>query len=61
MQPFTVDDIQALAAAGVKDDAIEKEIEISQSKFTPADIEAAQQASPPIHPAVIAYMQSHAS
>jgi hypothetical protein len=61
MQPFTVDDIKALTAAGVKPDAINKEIEISQSKFSPQDIAAAQQANPPIDPAVIACMQSHSS
>ena len=61
MQPLTLDDIKALTAAGVKPDAINKEIEISQSKFTPQDITGAQQANPPIDPAVIAYMQSHSS
>jgi len=61
MQPFTVDDIEALTAAGVKPDAINKEIDISQSKFTPQDIATVQQANPPINPAVIAYMQSHSS
>ncbi len=59
MQPFTVDDIKALTAAGVKPDAINKEIEISQSKFSSQDIAAAQQANPPIDPAVIEYMKSH--
>ena len=61
MQPFTVDDIKALTAAGVRPDAINKEIELSQSKFGPQDIAAAQQANPPIDPAVIACMQSHSS
>jgi len=61
MQSFTVDDIKALTAAGVKPDAINKEIEISQSKFSPQDIATAQQASPPIDPAVITCMQSHSS
>ncbi len=60
MQPFTVDDIKALTAAGVKPDAINKEIEISQSKFCPQDIVAAQQANPPIDAAVIAYMKNSA-
>ena len=59
--PITVDDIKALTKSGVKPDAITKEIDISQSKFSQADIVAAQQANPPIDPAVIAYMQSHAS
>ncbi len=61
MQQFTVDDIKALTAAGVKPDAITKEIDISQSKFSPQDIAAAQQANPPVDPAVIEYMKSHAS
>ena len=61
MQQFTVDDIKALTAAGVKPDAITKEIDISQSKFSPQDIAAAQQANPPVDPEVIEYMKSHAS
>jgi hypothetical protein len=61
MQPFTVDDIKALTAAGVRPDAINKEIDISQSKFSPQDIAVAQQANPPIDPAVITHMQSHPS
>ena len=61
MRQFTVDDIKALTAAGVKPDAITKEIDISQSKFSPQDIAAAQQANPPIDPEVIEYMKSHAS
>ena len=61
MQQFTVDDIKALTAAGVKPDAITKEIDISQSKFSPQDIAAAQQANPPVAPEVIEYMKSHPS
>lgn len=61
MQPLSLDDIKALASAGVKADAINKEIEISQSKFTAQDIAAAKQATPPVDPAVIACMQSHSS
>jgi len=61
MQPFTVKDIEALTTAGVKPDAIKQEIDMSQSKFTPQDIAAAQQANPPIDPQVIACMQSHSS
>jgi outer membrane lipoprotein SlyB len=58
--PLTVDDIKALTAAGVKPDAITQEIKISQSKFSPHDITAAQQANPPVDPAVIEYMNNHA-
>ena len=59
MQPLSVDDIKALTAAGVKPDAINQELQQSQSKFTAQDIAAAQQAVPAIDPAVIAYMQGH--
>jgi hypothetical protein len=57
--PLTVDDIKALAAAGVKSDAINHEIEISQTKFTAQDIAAAQQAN--LDSAVIECMKSHSS
>ena len=60
-QPLTVDDIKALASAGVNDNAIEHEIDVSQSKFSQQDIAAAQQANPPIDSTIIAYMQSHSS
>jgi len=59
MQQFTVDDIKALTAAGVKPDAINKEIEMSHSKFSASDIATAQRANPPIDSTVIAYMQNH--
>jgi len=59
MQPLTVDDIKALAAAGVRSDAINKEIDISQSKFSQSDIAAAQLAN--VNSEVIAHMQSHPS
>jgi len=61
MVPLTLDDIKALTAAGVKPDAIKKEIDMSQSKFSSQDIAAAQQASPPIDAAVIQDMKSHSS
>lgn len=61
MVPLSLDDIKALTAAGVKPDAIKKEIDISQSKFTSQDIAAAQQATPPIDSAVIDDMKSHSS
>ena len=54
-----MDDIKALAAAGVKKEAITHEIEISQSKYGPQDIAAAQQAN--VDPAVIECMKSHSS
>jgi hypothetical protein len=57
--PITVDDLKALAAAGVKPDAIKHQIEISQTKFTAQDIAAAQQAN--LDSAVIECMKSHSS
>lgn len=59
--PLSVDDIKALASAGVKTDAIKKEIEVSHSRFSAQDIAAAQQANPPIAPEVIEYMKSNPS
>lgn len=61
MVPLSLDDIKALTAAGVKPDVIDKEIDISQSKFSAQDIAAAQQANPPIDSAVIQDMKSHSS
>jgi surface antigen len=59
--PLTVNDIKALTSAGVKPEAITKEIDISHSRFTPQDIAAAQQANPAVDPAVIEYMKNHPS
>ncbi len=59
--PLTLDDIKALAAAGVKKDAIKKEIDISQAKFNTQDIEAARHADPPVDPDVIEYMKQRQS
>jgi len=60
--PLKVDDIEALTRAGVKPDAIIKAIRESQaSAYSPADINAAQQSSPPVDPSVIAYMQNPTS
>jgi transcription initiation factor TFIID subunit TAF12 len=61
MQPLTVDDIKALSSAGVKPEAITKEIDISHSKFSPQDIAAAQQATPAVDPGVIEYMKNRQS
>jgi outer membrane lipoprotein SlyB len=58
--PITVDDIKALTAAGVKTDAIKQEIEVSKSTFSAQDIALTQQANPPVDPAVIECMKSHA-
>ncbi len=59
--PITVDDIKALTAAGVRTDAIKKEIEISRATFNSQDIVAAQQANPPVAQEIIECMMSHAS
>ncbi len=57
--PITVDDIKALASAGVKADAIKQEIEVSKATFNAHDIAVAQQAS--VDPNVIECMKSHSS
>ena len=57
--PLTVDDIKALAAAGVNNDYIIQEIGDSKAVYSPADIAAAQQANPPVNQAVIDCMKSH--
>ena len=60
--PLKVDDIEALTKAGVKPDAIISAIKESQAPpYSPADIQAAQQASPPVDSSVIAYMQNPTS
>lgn len=60
--PLKVDDIKALTAAGVKPEAIINAIKQSKvSAYSAADIQAAQQANPPVDPSVIAYMQNPAA
>jgi len=60
--PLKLNDIEALTSAGVKPDAIIKAIKESQAPpYSPGDIQAAQQASPPVDPSVIAYMQNPTS
>lgn len=59
--PLSVNDVQQLTAAGVKSDTIIQEMQVSQGTYSSSDIAAAQQANPAIDPAVITYMQSHAS
>jgi phage tail tape-measure protein len=59
MQQFTVDDIKALTAAGVRTDAIKQEIEVSKSTFSAQDIAVAQQAN--VDPAVIECMRRNHS
>ncbi len=60
--PLKVDDIKALTAAGVKPDAIINAIKESKATgYDSADITAAEQASPPVDPAVIAYMRNPTS
>jgi hypothetical protein len=59
--PLKVDDIKALTSAGVKPDAIIEAIKESQAPpYSAGDIQAAQQANPPVDPSVIAYMQNPA-
>lgn len=60
--PLKVDDIKALTAAGVKPEAIINAIKESQAAaYSPADIDAARQANPPVDPTVIACMQNPTS
>jgi hypothetical protein len=54
---LTVEDIKELIGASVKSDAIQTQIENSQSKYSPQDFVAAQQAN--IDPAIIKCMKSH--
>jgi hypothetical protein len=56
--PLTLEDIKALAAAGVKPDVIIKEIENSKAFFGPQDIAAAEQTSPPMAASVLDFMKS---
>jgi hypothetical protein len=57
--PLSVDDVKALASAGVKADVIIKEIENSKAVYSPQDVAAAQQANPPVDPSVIDCMKNH--
>jgi hypothetical protein len=52
-----VEDIKALAAAGVKPDVIIEEIGKSKSVYSQQDIAAVQQATPPVDPRVIEFMK----
>lgn len=57
--PLKVDDIKALTAAGVKPEAIVNAIKESKpGAYSDADIQAAQQANPPVDPSVIAFMRN---
>ena len=57
--PITVDDIKAMSAAGVKPDAITKEIDESRATYSSQDIATAQQAN--VDSTVIACMKNHPS
>ncbi len=57
--PLSLDDVKALASAGVKPDVIIKEIENSKAVYSQQDIASAQQATPPIDPSVIDCMKNH--
>lgn len=56
--PLKVDDIKAMAGAGIKPDAIIDAIKESKATYSAADIDAAQQATPPLDPSVIAFMKN---
>lgn len=59
MQQLTVDDIKALAAAGVKDDVVTTEIQRSNSRFGQQDITELQQAG--VSSKVIDFIKTNAS
>lgn len=56
--PLKVDDIKAMSGAGIKPDAIIEAIKESKAVYTAADVQAARQATPPVDPQVIAFMQN---
>ncbi len=56
--PLTLEDIKALATAGVKPDVIIKEIENSKAVFGPQDIAAAEQTNPPMAASILDFMKS---
>lgn len=58
LTPLTVDDVKALSVADVNTNAIIQEIKESDATYTSAQIQKAQQDSPPIAPTVIAYMKN---
>ena len=47
-----------MTAAGIKPEAIIDAIKESKTAYSVSDIQAAQQASPPVDPSVIAYMKN---
>jgi hypothetical protein len=57
MQRLTVEDVEALANAGVKDDVVIAEIKRSNSRFTQQDIAALQQAG--VSPTVLDYIKAN--
>jgi outer membrane lipoprotein SlyB len=56
--PLSVDDIKAMCGAGIKPESIIDAIKESKATYTSADIDAAQNATPPVDPAVIAFMKN---
>jgi hypothetical protein len=55
--PLKVEDIKAMAAAGIKTDVIVDEIKLSKARYSAADIQAAQQAN--VDPSVIECMKEN--
>jgi hypothetical protein len=56
--PLKVDDIKAMAGAGIKPEAIIDAIKESKTTYSATDIDAAQQVTPPLDPSVIAFMKN---
>lgn len=59
--PLSIEDVKAMTAAGVKPEAIIKELESSKSVYSQQDIAAIQQANPAVDSSVIDYMRNHSS
>ncbi len=57
--PLTVEEIKMLSSSGVKAETLIAQIKETNSKFSPQDIDAAQQANPPVDPEVIKCMKNN--
>jgi hypothetical protein len=55
--PLSVDDVMALTAAGVKPEVINNAIAQSKASYSSDEIAKVQQATPPVSPSVIVFMQ----
>jgi TPR repeat protein len=58
--PLTLDEIKLLSSSGVKPETLIAEIGETHARFSPQDIDAAQQANPAVDPTVIQCMKNNA-